>query len=250
MTERWGDRNPSSAGQLLRYRNGRPITSGVQCSLAVRPHGRRPPDRRRGCLVVVRAAPDTSVGDTVHFMGEFVSLLAALVSAAAAAVGATVSLAQYRQSRSAPAVAPPLQTVPSVTPVPQARPSVTTRPAPPLPGSPNPPPDRSSRTIRRAIVAATVCCFATAVSQLSYWVQQTTEHSAALEALTSVTAVLSGVLSMVGVMYAFRVAVGGLVRHRWRQMYVAGWVLLGSMTPWIGLWIQVLINRNLRGIGG
>jgi uncharacterized membrane protein YhaH (DUF805 family) len=187
-------------------------------------------------------------------------LFAAVISAAAAAAGAMVPLAQYRQSRSAPHVAPSSQAVQATA----TTSPVSSPPPPPLSSprnrratvpseSPEPAADlsraRSARTLRRAILVTTVCCFTTAVSELSYWAQQGTSHSAALEVLLNVGFVLSGLASLVAVLYAVRIALSGISSHRWRDLRVAGWVFLGSTTPWIGLWIQVLINRNVRGIG-
>lgn len=182
-------------------------------------------------------------------MDEFLSLLAALVSAAAAVVGTMVSLAQYRQARSAPQAAPSNQAARTTSPVSPVPSPLATRPPIPALRSIRPAAERSPRTVRRAVIVATVCCFAAAVNELSYWAQQTTSHSSALETLTNASTVVCILASLVGLAYAFRIAGSGVFRHRWRQLYVAGWVFLGSMTPWIGLWIEVLINRNFRGIG-
>src|SRR6185437_2653678 len=66
----------------------------------VQPEG-IPPDRRLNLSVCCPGHASCPVRRYGHCMDEFLSLLAALVSAAAAVVGTMVSLAQYRQARSA-----------------------------------------------------------------------------------------------------------------------------------------------------
>jgi hypothetical protein len=105
----------------------------------------------------------------------------------------------------------------------------------------------TTRTARRAVVTATVCCLFTALNSFGYWTQQVQEgFSPAWEMFVNVTLLVSLVSSLVGAGYAVRIGAGGIRHRRRRDLHMAGWVLVGSMTPWISFWIADLINDHLR----
>jgi hypothetical protein len=191
-------------------------------------------------------------------MGEALTLLAALVSSIAAAVGAAVSVAEYRRSRA------PLEG--TTTAPTRSRKRETTVPAPPRtrggspsdarrsPGSPGRPGEvgteltRRDRTIRRGVVIATLSCLLAALCQFAYW-PQFDEYS--YEANSDPWVVFTGLGSLltsaVGVVYAVRVAVRGMHERRPGNLRVAGLILLGSLIPWVVAALQTLIDARLRG---
>jgi uncharacterized membrane protein len=191
-------------------------------------------------------------------MGEAVTLAAAVVSSIAAAVGTMVSVAEYRRSRErerGPTTTPPPSPQPATTVTAPARPRSRT-PSAPQPPEPAPAstrsagaePARRERTIRRAVVVVTIACLLAAICQFAYWSQYDKySYEAGSDALVGVTGFGSLVASAVGVIYAVRVAVGGVRGRRWREVRIAGLVLLGALVPWTVAVLQAVIDTHLRG---
>ncbi|HEX8867068.1 MAG TPA: hypothetical protein VF821_15520 [Lentzea sp.] len=140
-------------------------------------------------------------------MNETVSLLAAVVSAIAAAIGTMVSVAQWRASR--PAGAPPV-----VAPV-------SDRPARDRPvAAPRAPGRGQARIAAVALVSGAITAVLAALGDLVFWVQQSAGpgNGHAWEPVLSV--LLGGGLlaSAVAAVLGLSVVVAGLVTRRKRSV--------------------------------
>jgi hypothetical protein len=170
-------------------------------------------------------------------MSEAIALLAAVISAMAAAVGTFVSVAQWRQTsdRRVPEGAGPVV-------------ESKTAPAPPSrPGRASLEIDSRQRP-RSAVVAvilATVCCVFTAVSQFAYWSQQKAVNGSSWEPLVNATLAVSVLASIVGAAFALpNIGVGLFGGRHLKRLGLGVLALVGCSVPWGGLWIVSIINNS------
>jgi hypothetical protein len=166
-------------------------------------------------------------------MGDALALAAAVVSAAAAVVGALVSLAQLRAARD-PAPPPVRQERGPRSPDDEVATELRATPCPAAL-------ERRSRATVLALFFATASCLFTAISTYSYWRQQG-GSGMDLEAVTDTGLVLGVIASLLGGLFALWALAWGIAHGSSRTVRLAILALVGCSSPWVSFWIIDLIQ--------
>ena len=167
-------------------------------------------------------------------MTQAMTTFAALLSALAAAVGAAVSVAQWRQAQPKHPATTETASGRSTPPVPRAHLTA---------GATRNVHQRPTAAARAAVLGGTVCCLFSAIGNVAYWTQQAQDNpNAAQESVVSVMVLLMVVTSFLALTLGLFVGVRGVVQHRKHDRMLSLVAMALSLTPWVSFWITDLIN--------